>query len=326
MTTPDGVAPTQSREIQLAPGVRLRSGTAARLAGLPVTTLRVWERRYGVVAATKTETGQRIYSQHDVARLRLLRRLTRSGHAIGTIAGLELERLQALADGAVVPTSAADAPSISTAVIVGRGAAHGLEDLAGCELRAVHDDLDAAEHGAAPAGRIDLLLVRLASLQPTSLGRVLAYAASLRAGTIVVVYAFGTAAAAEALREAGIVVRREPVTRGELARIVSRASPPDSSRAPAPRREPRRFSDAALIEIAERPSSIACECLRHMTEIVAQLASFEQYSRDCGSSNPADAILHAELSLTAGVARTSFEDALQRMLAEDASATPQAGW
>ena len=315
MKTTQAAAPTQSQEIQVAPGVRLRSGTAARLAGLPVTTLRVWERRYGVVAAMKTETGQRIYSQHDVSRLRLLRRLTRSGHAIGTIAGLELERLQALADDAALPAPSAAGQSISTAVIVGRGAAYGLEDLAACELLAVHDDLDAAERDAAPPGRIDLLLVRLASLQPTSLGRVLAYAASLRAGTIVVVYAFGTAAAAQALREAGIVVRREPVTRRELARIVSRASPPDESRLAASRLEPRRFSDAALIEIAERPSSIACECLRHMTEIVAQLASFEQYSRDCGSSNPADAILHAELSLTAGVARTSFEHALQRMLA-----------
>lgn len=117
------------------------------------------------------------------------------------------------------------------------------------------------------------------------------------------------------MRESGIVVRREPGTRRELARIVSRANPRVASRAPAPRLEPRRFGDAALIEIAEGPSSIACECLRDMTEIVAQLASFEQYSRDCRSSSPADAALHAKLSLTAGVARTSVEHALQRMLA-----------
>ena len=34
---------------------RLRSGTAARLAGLPVSTLRVWERRYAVVDAPKCQ-------------------------------------------------------------------------------------------------------------------------------------------------------------------------------------------------------------------------------------------------------------------------------
>ncbi|MBC7941274.1 MAG: MerR family transcriptional regulator, partial [Chitinophagaceae bacterium] len=86
---------------------RLRSGTAARLAGLPVTTLRVWERRYGVVAAAKTASGQRVYSPHDVSRLRLLRQLTAAGHAIGSIATLELESLQALAAGMPAAATAA---------------------------------------------------------------------------------------------------------------------------------------------------------------------------------------------------------------------------
>jgi hypothetical protein len=79
---------------------RLRSGTAARLAGIAVATLRVWERRYGVVAAPKTPTGQRLYTSHDVQRLRLLKQLTARGHAIGTIAALDLAALQVLAVGA----------------------------------------------------------------------------------------------------------------------------------------------------------------------------------------------------------------------------------
>ena len=65
------------------------------------------------------------------------------------------------------------------------------------------------------------------------------------------------------------------------------------------------------------PSPVACECLRHMSEIVSQLAGFERYSRECISTGPADAALHRQLSRTAGAARTLFELALQRVIYEE---------
>lgn len=322
MKTPRAPDPVSPPDTSLAREVRLRSGTAARLAGLPVTTLRVWERRYGVVAAAKTDSGQRIYSQHDVSRLKLLRRLTHSGHAIGTIARLELEPLRALADGVTLPLADTAVATLS-AVVVGRSAAHGLEAMGGCELRAVYDDLDQVDLREPQPGGVDLLLVRLASLQANALHRVLKLAASLHASTTVVVYAFGTESAAQSLRDAGVTVRREPITSRELSHIVFQAAnSPRAPRAAQAHVEPRRFSDLALIEIAERPSLVECECLRHMTEIVAQLAGFEQYSRDCTSSSPADAALHAQLSRTAGVARTSFEEALRRMLLREGLPLP----
>ena len=299
---------------------RLRSGTAARLAGLPVTTLRVWERRYGVVAAAKTESGQRVYSPHDVSRLRLLRQLTHAGHAIGTIATLELESLQALATGMPALASPAHGAALD-AVVVGRSAAHALEAVPGCVLRAVHDDLDQAELAPPPEGRVGLLLVRLASLQPLAVDRVLALAAALRAGAIFVVYAFGTEASARSLRDAGATVRREPLTGRELAQWVrgARAAPvPASATSEAVWQvAARRFSDEALAQFVEMRSPVACECLRHMAEIVAQLAGFERYSQDCTSAGPADAALHRHLSRTAGAARTMFEQALQRVVIDE---------
>ena len=302
---------------------RLRSGTAARLAGLPVTTLRVWERRYGVVAAIKTESGQRVYSAHDVSRLRLLRQLTHAGHAIGTIATLELDSLQALANGMPALTSTPTSEALD-AVVVGRSAAHALEAVAGCVLRAVHDDLDQAEAAAPPSeGRVGLLLVRLASLQPGMVDRVLALGAALRAGAIFVVYAFGTEASAQSLRDAGATVRREPLAGRELAqwvRSVREAPVSAVTRAAAGagwQVEPPRFSDEALARLAGLKSPVACECLRHMAEIVAQLAGFERYSQECVATGPADAALHRHLNRTAGAARTMFEQALQRVVDDE---------
>jgi MerR family transcriptional regulator, light-induced transcriptional regulator len=302
---------------------RLRSGTAARLAGLPVTTLRVWERRYGVVAAEKTASGQRVYSTHDVSRLRLLRQLTHAGHPIGTIAMLELGSLQALVTGKPADSNGAPGAALE-AVVVGRSAAHALEAVPGCVLRAVHDDLDHAEAAPLPQGPTGLLLVRLASLQPLDVARVLALGAALRAESTLVVYAFGTDASADALRRAGVTVRREPLAARVLAQWVrdARAAPavpaaPSRSAANAGWQvEPRRFSDEALARLAELPSPVACECLRHIVEIVAQLGSFERYSQDCLSTGPADAALHHDLSRTAGIARTVFEQALQRVVTD----------
>ena len=295
---------------------RLRSGTAARLAGLPVTTLRVWERRYGVVAAVKTESGQRVYSPHDVSRLRVLRQLTHAGHAIGTIATLALEALEALAIG----TSATATPAAATALdaaVVGRSAAHALEAVPGCVLRAVFDDLDQAESAPRPAGRVGLLFVRLASLQPAAIERVLALGTSMQAGAIFVVYGFGTEASARSLRDAGASVRREPVTGRDLAQWVRGARAAPEPAEASWHVAPRRFGDEALARLAEMPSPVGCECLRHMAEIVAQLASFERYSQDCIATGPVDAALHRHLGHTAGAARTMFEQALQRVVDDE---------
>src|ERR1700761_9485713 len=90
-----------------------RSGEAARLAKMPVTTLRIWERRYGVVGPAKTASGQRLYSEDDVRRLTLIKLLVSRGHAIGAIARLDREQLQFLAARSV--REIGDAPDAGSA-------------------------------------------------------------------------------------------------------------------------------------------------------------------------------------------------------------------
>src|SRR5690349_9893330 len=45
-------------------------GLVARMVGVPVSTLRVWERRYDFPTTTRTAGKQRLYSEREVARLR----------------------------------------------------------------------------------------------------------------------------------------------------------------------------------------------------------------------------------------------------------------
>lgn len=72
-------------------------GTVARATGLSTHTLRVWERRYGVVSPARTPGGSRVYSDTEVIKLRLLKRLTGEGHSIGRIAHLSIAELEAMA-------------------------------------------------------------------------------------------------------------------------------------------------------------------------------------------------------------------------------------
>lgn len=77
--------------------------------GLSPHVLRAWERRYGVVTPTRSEGGQRLYSDLDIERLFRLRQLTDRGHAIRRIASLPLAELARLAE----ETPAGEAPAVS---------------------------------------------------------------------------------------------------------------------------------------------------------------------------------------------------------------------
>ena len=82
----------------------------SKLTGIGIDTLRAWERRHGAVTPIRDDRG-RMYTDADIARLRLLRGAVEHGHSIGRLAGLtdaELRRLAATAGAnaalAVVPT------------------------------------------------------------------------------------------------------------------------------------------------------------------------------------------------------------------------------
>ncbi len=68
----------------------------ARRTGLNPAVLRAWEKRYGVVAPSRTDGGQRLYSDDDVLRLSLLHRAVEEGRAISQVASLTTEELKGL--------------------------------------------------------------------------------------------------------------------------------------------------------------------------------------------------------------------------------------
>ena len=90
------------------PGLRI--GEVAARTGMTIDTLRAWERRYRLLTPARTAGGQRLYSEADVARVRLVQRLVAEGWSIpGAVARLRADGgLAGDAPGAEVPADEAD--------------------------------------------------------------------------------------------------------------------------------------------------------------------------------------------------------------------------
>ena len=71
-----------------------RIHVAAEKAGVSAQLLRAWERRYGLLAPDRTDSGYRLYSDDDVAVLRGAKALVDGGRSISEVARLPKEQLR----------------------------------------------------------------------------------------------------------------------------------------------------------------------------------------------------------------------------------------
>lgn len=328
-----------------------RSGAVARMLQMPVATLRVWERRYGLSQPQRSASGQRLYSADEVRRLALLKQLTDRGHAIGQLAGLSMPQLQqvasthasVLAEHHSQPAPAAAAVAPWRVALVGGGLADRLRTGTAAARFALavqwlgpFDRLsDAAD--ALVGHPVDAWLMSVPRLHPDWWAEQQASCPALRHAPCALLYHYAADATCQALAEAGLTLLREPQPDAVLAPWVhgwlasltlQRSGTPvaASSRLPAPGALPahgsaaedlplpaRRWDDAALAEFAGLSTTIACECPRHVAELLMQLSHFEAYSAECADRGPTDAQLHTYLRHVAAHARASFETALEQV-------------
>jgi DNA-binding transcriptional MerR regulator len=304
-----------------------RIGAVSALSGVPVSTLRVWETRHAAFAPAKSEGRHRLYSDDDVLRASLIKQLTEAGHSISTLARLSASQLNAL----LLQQRSAHrlnrpAPTHSTPVtlaVVGVGMAARLESSrlsneAGempIQITEILEDLDAAL-AADMATQPQVLMVRVNSLNVIAGTDIQRLVQTHRFQQAIVLYNFGQEPVVAALKLAGIKVRREPLSNAELGELINSVLWMDHTREVHDVQRtglvpPRKYSDDTLRHVANISSQVLCECPRHVAELIAQLASFEQYSQDCLNKSAEDAHLHAYLSSVSGSARALFEKALE---------------
>lgn len=297
--------------------ITYRSGVAARMAGLSVETLRVWERRYGLSETERSLHGQRLYSEAQVDRLRLLKNLVDQGHPIGAIAGLPVEQLQEM-NAANAMVAGTPAGPIRVGVIgeslAARLAAGGRDSL-NLDIRCSCASLEQALP-LLPKAEAEVLVIELSELGESAVPLIIAARQAAEASAVVVLYRFCASATIRLLRSKDCFVIRVPADLGELvwlcrAALTGQRHAMQDQQAEAP--APRRFDDDALTFLSTAANKVGCECPRHLADVLLMVGSFERYSAQCASHNADDAQLHRELEHAAGQARSILEIAMERL-------------
>ncbi len=323
---------------------RFRSGAVAQMLGMPVTTLRVWERRYGVCEAPMSGGGHRRYSMADVERLLMMRKLTQAGHAIGSIAMLDAPALlQIMHRAGIGDVSGHTSPAPWTAVVIGESLQRRLQApmvarrwATGLQVVSVFGST-AEWLAAPPAAPADAVLVSTALLDGSHLEQIVQAASRGGARRLGIAYGYAGSQALGTCIDSGIALAREPLDEVSLmnwlgalgapraaAASGAHATPSSPSPPPRPSPTPRRFSDEALAAFASTQPTTACECPGHVADLLLRLTHFEAYSAQCAGGNPADTSLHRYLHQTAGLARGLMEQALARVAQHEGIALPGA--
>lgn len=302
-------------------------GAISSLSGVPTPTLRIWEIRYATFTPHKTLGKHRLYSDDDVLKATLLKRLTEQGHAISNIAKLSSHALNNLLQQQQTSNQTKSrvlAPNQTVSLaVVGLTLAGRIESKKftlsfnnnAIRVTDIFNDLPDAL-GAQFQKKPEILMVKVNSLHAGVQVEIHKLAQNSQALQVIVLYNFGQEKVIESLKLSGMLVRREPIPDSELADLINSVllidTTQNSSTLSAGAVIPqRKFSDNTLMRVAGISTNVLCECPKHVAEIITQLTSFEQYSHDCLNKSSEDAHLHAYLSSVSGSARALFESALE---------------
>lgn len=296
----------------------------AKLTGISEHCLRIWERRYGVVEPSRTETKRRRYTQHDVERLVLIKHLVDAGDTISAVAGLTLDQLKErtshypLARG---ENGSASRPRRVRLLVIGERLAS-LFDPEMCRAEGlevvetfphVSAFLAAGEPPSAEAVVFDFPTVHVHTI--SDMDRVLKATGAHKG---ILVYGFAARPALASLNRDRIVPLRSPVDLHEIriASVDPHTVVATHETAPAdrpPEYLPPRFSVDELARIASHSTKVECECPHHLVSLIFSLNAFERYSLECRNMNKQDEELHAYLHKMTSKARAIMEEALVKV-------------
>jgi DNA-binding transcriptional MerR regulator len=293
-------------------------GVVARRTQTHPETIRVWERRYELIVPGRSETGRRLYSENDIAKLTLVKRLTELGHSVSSLAKLSIDELRDRLNASLASEPNKYTEQLSTLRVVFANDALRLR--LSRELL-IHEDITVVDFPNKNASsvmepRADIVIVDLVTLNEESLSDVRHYLLETGCESALVVFNYGTKKSIQQLEAAGVVCLRGSVAAAEIYRACRSIQPTLSTVRVTPNQKVTspRFTNEQLSRIAALTSKIACECPNHLAELIINLTAFEKYSSECANRNEEDAQLHSQLNQAAGASRLILEDSLIRLM------------
>ena len=293
-------------------------GVVARRTQTHPETIRVWERRYELIVPGRSETGRRLYSENDIAKLTLVKRLTELGHSISSLAKLSTDELRDRLNASLASEPSKYTEQLSKLRVV---FANDALRLRLSRNLLIHEDITVVDFPNKNASsimepRADIVIVDLVTLNEESLSDVRHYLSETGCESALVIFNYGTKKFILELENAGVVCLKGSVASAEIYRACRSIKPTLPISRPALNQTVTspRFTNAQLSRVAALTSKIACECPNHLAELIINLTAFEKYSSECANRNEEDAQLHFQLNQAAGASRLILEESLIRLM------------
>jgi DNA-binding transcriptional MerR regulator len=299
-------------------------GAVAKITGLTVHNIRVWEKRHQAIVAKRADNGRRIYSQDNIDRLQLLKRCVDAGLMIGNIAHLDDRELQDFLNHYPKTEKKSSTRKTNKALqdvrvgLVGNFPAFNadLREVGFQEISNWKHILDFEMNGE--GSNIDVLVCEIPAVAENSaetLGNLLRDMGVVKC---IVTYHYGREAYLNGFRRQGIELAKAPLGRSELLSLVlnscSNEQENDTAVAANDEYPPRQFTSRDLALLAQIDSKLECECPTHLAEILNGLNAFEQYSSLCSNDTEQDRQLHLSIQRATANARHQMELVLQQVL------------
>ncbi len=305
-------------------------GAVAKLTGISTHTIRMWERRYGLVEPDRSQSRNRRYNQQDLERLKLIKQLVDQGHTIGTIARLNTPELQTLLnqqrtwsqENTVGSDAAANTANQKVCVVsdyLQQEDIRNIKTAANLEISLLskqdvlnrRDEEKDKNLELEDSFKDSILFIDQPNLHNEDAGRWLSYVDNSQAAQAVLVYRFSDQATVRSLTRPGMRPVKGPLTRDLLEQELLRIADSLSQRCPIPQQNAApKFRYEQLIAFSRMTTNIHCECPKHLANLLMDIVNFEQYSKDCQNRHSEDRTLHTYLYELSGSIRTQLEEAL----------------
>ena len=316
--------PTTTERLNNTTNTYFEIGAVSKITGLSPNTLRTWERRNFVEASQRSKTGRRRYSQVQVERLALMKRLTNMGDSISSIAPLSLENLR----NRLLEYETRQIERNTTRSATSNINIHTIGSTAQTWAAVLPNHFQVVNlTDSAP----DLLLIDLDTTTVECRRRVSVAALEHPGVPIALIYDYAPRDLLRQFSTDGRFLIRIPCSPELLAHYLTAAlSKATHQSDPTVQGNidfvsaPRIFTDKQLATIAASNPNIKCECPHHTSALVASLASFENYCRRCEIESPNDKEVHEYLGREIGKARAIVEDALLYLCQKDNLVIPPA--
>lgn len=306
----------------------LSIGTVSKLTGISVHTLRAWEKRHSVVSVVRSTTGRRLYHPDDVYRLRLLKRLTISGHSIGNIAPLndeQLEKMFDLEDKSENHTVKVESVQSIDVCMYGERSIGEL-NLKNSIKRSINVKLETSEIGElrdALSGKKRYSVVMVFdTVQKSQLKMLRQLKDSEPNHRYFLVFSFAQREMIDELNAMGFYLLRAPISFDHLfERVLERYRTDRQSgvknnvvEKPAEEIPPHKYTRRQLDKLSQAPSNAECECTNQIADLIRSLTVFESYCQHCEATNTQDPQLHNDVYKLTAQARDLMERSMSLVI------------